>query len=504
MIRKLLHIILFLLVSTMLSEAQDTLSIHNSVKDYYASIAMLPADTICDRVDKLIAQIDSASGNRAAAAGLAYDYFNSSPIMGTEAVSVYVAKNYFLNGKLKWPDEGTFPWLATFVEFTESSLLGCPAPELELPDAQGMLVSLRNIDSPLKVLYFYEPGCSTCAKQTDGLVSLLKSYDGESLCLVTVNTDTDSTAWKRYTAAHFDSIANPKVRVVNLWDPEAESLMHKKYGIFTTPMMYLLDCQNVIVGRKINPRVLSQLLGMKNKDFKDFGELYDNIFKQLDPVLTEDVDNVAKSFYKKVDGDTTLYRDVFFNLFNYLRASGKYALQQGAINIAREYIIGEPWYWSPEYLDRISYSLEREKMNPVYSQAKNLLLHNSKGKLSTLYDECGPELTLILFHLVSCQECEEMTKKLIKLKSTLNANSIRVVAVYTGKDEQLWKEYVKKGPKNWRYLWDKNGESEMHRLYDLEYVPHLYLLDYDKTIIAKDIDIDTLKEILKGPVILYP
>lgn len=502
--RKLLHIILFLTASTMLSQAQDTdtLSVHDSVKEYYASIAMLPADTICDRVDKLIAQIDSASGNRAAAAGLAYDYYNSCPIMGTEAVSVYVAENYFLNGKLKWPDEATFPWLSTFVEFTKSSLLGRPAPELELKDADGQTVSFRNIDSPFKVLYFYEPGCSTCARYTAGLKQFLSIYDGEPLCLVAVNTANDLGAWDGYIKAHFDSIANPKVRVVNLWDPDAESLMHKKYGIFTTPMMYLMDNQNIIIGRKINAKNLSQLMRIKNKDVKDYFELYDKIFSNLEPVMTEDVDYLAKDLYKKVDGDTTLYREVFYNLFNYLRAGRQYALQQGALNVARDYIIGEPWYWSEEFIDRISYAMEKEKLNPVFSQAKNLLLHNSKGKLSTLYDECGPELTLVFFHLVSCEECEAMTEELLKIKSLLNSYSIRVVAVYTGKDEKLWKEYVKKGPKNWRYLWDKNGESEMHRLYDLEYVPHLYLLDYNKTIIAKDIDAGALKELLKQPVIL--
>lgn len=488
----------------MLSQAQDTdtLSVHDSVKEYYASIAMLPADTICDRVDKLIAQIDSASGNRAAAAGLAYDYYNSCPIMGTEAVSVYVAENYFLNGKLKWPDEATFPWLSTFVEFTKSSLLGRPAPELELKDADGQTVSFRNIDSPFKVLYFYEPGCSTCARYTAGLKQFLSIYDGEPLCLVAVNTADDSDAWSEYIKANFDSIANPKVRVVNLWDPDAESLMHKKYGIFTTPMMYLMDNQNIITGRKINAKNLAQLLGIKNKDVKDYFELYDKIFSNLEPVMTEDVDYLAKDFYKRVDGDTTLYREVFYNLFNYLRSGRKYALQQGALNVARDYIIGEPWYWSQEFIDRISYAMEKEKLNPVFSQAKNLLLHNSKGKLSTLYDECGGEMTLVFFHLVSCKECEAMTGELMKIKSLLNSYSIRVVAVYTGKDEELWKEYVKKGPKNWRYLWDKNGESEMHRLYDLEYVPHLYLLDCNKTIIAKDIDVEALKELLKQPIIL--
>lgn len=494
--RGILHILGLWGALSISAFAQDTVSIHKSVSEYYASIAMLPADTICKRVDTLIAQLDSANV-RAAVAGMAYDYFNSSPIMGTEAVSVYVAENYFLNGKLKWPDEATFPWLSTFVEFNKSSLLGRPAPELELQDIEGNSISLRRIESPFKVVYFYEPGCSTCARYTSQLKDFLKSYDGgEPVCLVAVNTADSREAWENYIEANFDSIANPKVRVVNLWDPEAGSLMHKKYGIFTTPMMYLLDCQNVIVGRKINARVLAQLLGMKNKDIKDYAELYGEIFRNLSPVLVEDVELVAKDLYRKVEGDTTLYREVFYNLFNYLRTSGVYALQQGAVKVAKEYIIGEPWYWSEEYMERISRALEKEKLNPVRSQARNLLLRNSKGRLSTLYDECGPELTLVFFHLASCNDCEAMAEGLRKIKPSLQSVGIRVVAVYTGSDEQRWKEFVKKNPKAWRYLWDKNGESNMHELYDLEVVPHLYLLDWDRTIIAKDIDIEALKGIV--------
>ena len=36
----------------------------------------------------------------------------------------------------------------------------------------------------------------------------------------------------------------------------------------------------------------------------------------------------------------------------------------------------------------------------------------------------------------------------------------------------------------------------MRTLYDLEYVPHLYLLDENGVIIAKDISVSELKELL--------
>ena len=41
-----------------------------------------------------------------------------------------------------------------------------------------------------------------------------------------------------------------------------------------------------------------------------------------------------------------------------------------------------------------------------------------------------------------------------------------------------------------------DNTSEMRTLYDLEYVPHLYLLDETGIIIAKDISVTELKELL--------
>ena len=96
--------------------AQQT-NVYDSLKSYFEAISTMPVDSICSRLDVLI---NSAADDevRAGIAGRAYDYYSDCPIMGAEGVSVYIADNYFLNKKLRWPSEETFPMLYAFAEFS--------------------------------------------------------------------------------------------------------------------------------------------------------------------------------------------------------------------------------------------------------------------------------------------------------------------------------------------------------------------------------------------------
>ena len=69
--------------------------------------------------------------------------------------------------------------------------------------------------------------------------------------------------------------------------------------------------------------------------------------------------------------------------------------------------------------------------------------------------------------------------------------------VYVGQQQDRWKKFVRKEmPCRWKFLADFDNVSDMLERYDLEYVPHLYLLDENGVIIAKDIKVSELKEIL--------
>ncbi|MBO4768465.1 MAG: TlpA family protein disulfide reductase, partial [Bacteroidales bacterium] len=242
-----------LLLGAMAARAQDN-PVFNSVTEYFDSLAPLPADSISARVDALVMQ----GGDRermSQIAGLAFDYFSSSPVMGHDAVAVHIADRWFLNHTLDWSDQATFPMLYTYAEFNRLSLIGKPAPELNMESFDGGTVSTRTGDGSYKILYFYDETCGTCREQTRQLLELLKGYDGEPVSLYAINATGDRTTWKPYIDEYFATIpVGRKMAVYNLTDPEDSNDWRRKYGVLKTPTMVLVDPDNVIIGRQLDPQ----------------------------------------------------------------------------------------------------------------------------------------------------------------------------------------------------------------------------------------------------------
>ena len=467
--------------------AQDTLRTHSSVTAYLQSLIEQPVSAINQDVDRLIDSIGAQQPElQSKVAGIAFDFFTSSPVMGHDAVAVHIADNWFLNGRLKLENESLYPLLHTYAEFNRSSLVGCPAPALILEDSIGALVNVRAVPSSYKILFFYDTDCSTCRKEAPLLADLIKHYQGEPLSLFAIYTQSDRPAWENYRQEVFSGIDNPNVTVYHLWDPEAASGYHKKYGVLSTPMMLLLDGQNTIIGRHLDPQALAGMLGVEQAHALQYQQLFDNVFSSFNPLSVDNVEGIIDAFAERTYNKSSLYTEVFFHLFNYLRSSEEYPKQHGALYLAEKYIVGEPAYWSEEFVDRTVNALARARLNPVGAHATDLKLRNKRDKLIYLLDG-NSTYTLVFFHLIDCRQCQEEIKVLKSLAADLAAKDIKVKLVYAGRERSSWRKFIRKVPCRWQCLQDFKDESDMRTLYDLEYVPHLYLLDDDGIIIAKDI-----------------
>ena len=470
---------------------------HPSVTAYLQTLIEKPVGDICTDVDRLIDSVGRQQPElQSKVAGICFDFFTASPVMGHDAVAVHVADDWFLNGKLKLENDELYPLLYTYAEFNRSSLVGKSAPELTMDDPQGIPVNIRSVLSDYKILFFYDTECATCRKEAPLLADLLRSYEGENIGFFAIYTQSDREAWERYAGEVFADIDNPDVSLYHLWDPEAATNFHKLYGVLSTPQLFLLDGQNVILGRGLNSEALALMLGAENARAIQYQQLFDKIFSAFTPLTITDVEGIADAFADRARPDANVYREIFSHLFNYLRTSEDFPKQQGALYVAENYIVGEPAYWSDEFLETTVYALSRARMNPVGDRAKDLTLRNKRGKRIYLLERGNQAYTLVFFHLLDCRQCQEELRQLKKLASDFREIGIKVKLVYVGKEEEAWRKFTKTVPCRWLCLQDFKEESAMRTLYDLDYVPHLYLLDADGTILAKDIRADELKQMI--------
>ena len=205
-----------------------------------------------------------------------FNLFKEAEIMGQEAVAVEIAKRYLLNDESGSIEEmlgyETYFGIMAFVQMNEHSLIGMQAPQIELPDSLGCLHSIPECGegadeaSPfLQLFYFYTSNCSSCRATTPLLAELLQRYSGIPIKIYAIFTGSNRSEWMSE-CAKFSLIKNPLVERIDLWDPEVESNFPLLYGVISTPQMLLTTDKGIIVGRRLTPKSLEQLLEAINEN----------------------------------------------------------------------------------------------------------------------------------------------------------------------------------------------------------------------------------------------
>ncbi len=433
-----------------------------------------------------------------------FDYYYTSNVMGDDELAIYVAENYFINKKLKWPNDETLPLLKVFVEYNKSSLIGKVAPDLNIESIDGNSISTSNIKSNYKILLFYDDECSVCKDEIPALMNFLKECKYKDISIIRVYTQSNREKWVNYVSNLKRDYQLPAtISEFDLWDPERNSNFPILYGVLSTPQLLLIDKNNVIVGRGLNAAALAQVLDWQyNKPTENqifFKKLFDSI---LPDDSTERVDSTLitstiDSFYEKTKNNPTLFREIFMDLYQFLKKKGNIQLQDGAAYIGYKYISSMPQMWENDSLVTQTYrSVLFYYQNRLGEKITDLSLTDLSNKPRTIYETTGNH-TVLFFYNMSCPVCEASAADIFDLFKKYSPKGLNVIAIYTGKDKRAMKKYISKNKYNWLNFWDKNGTSGMYDKYNLSVVPSIYLLDKEKTIIAKEISPIVLKELIE-------
>lgn len=165
--------------------------------------------------------------------------------MGMDAVFVYMAKNYYLNGKAYWVEETQKEKIKERVAALEPCLIGKNANNISLLKPDFHPISLYNINSKYTVLYFWDPSCGHCKKVTP---KLKEFYDTAAKKLgvevMAVYIEADTTEWFKY-------IKENELGWINAADLVGKSNFRKYYDIYSTPVLYLMDRDKKIIAKRM-------------------------------------------------------------------------------------------------------------------------------------------------------------------------------------------------------------------------------------------------------------
>lgn len=228
---------------------------HGKLEKYIKQMVMQIPDSINKEADYLTSKITNQKGE-------IYKYviwyitnqYETSQVMGMDAVFVHMAEKYYLTGKAYWINEDTENKIRDRYNTLRYLLLNSFAPIIVLQDTLGKDKSFTSIKSKYTVMYFWDPNCGHCQKETPKLAEFYnKNKDKYKFEVYAANTQNDIPAWKNFIKAN-------KLNWINVNNARGESNFHKIYDIYSTPTMYVLDENKKIIAKRLAVEQLEDFL----------------------------------------------------------------------------------------------------------------------------------------------------------------------------------------------------------------------------------------------------
>ncbi|MBP5539643.1 MAG: thioredoxin family protein [Bacteroidales bacterium] len=347
--------------------------------------------------DDIIAYCRNDSTRRFAARHL-FQHYMDSPLMGDEAVAIHLYDRWFAEGKgagtslgkdgaISFASEEEAFSARIFVEANRQSLLGMTAPALRLYDGNDHEVALFSSatealpegissiasDGRLRVLYFYATDCSVCKLYSKQLEVLLSRFT-RPIDLMAVYTGKERESWESYARERLSWKAS-NVRIFNLWDAEGKGEFVTRYGVLSTPRLFLIDTDGTIIGRRLDPEALRMLFELMEEDnLYAYGDEHSRkLFEGLLPVddltipaITETMNLIQRISQDK--GNPAVYRHMTGDLLYYLNSHEDENTIEVCDWFIREYILSDKIAWKGEN-DSLSVLHLAEFLHELYSKA---------------------------------------------------------------------------------------------------------------------------------------
>ena len=230
--------------------------------------------------------------------------------------------------------------------------------------------------------------------------------------------------------------------------------------------------------------------------------LENKILSYLDRLTIQHPDTLtiaAKDLLAKSRANREVFRFVAITLLNKYGKSKIMGQDAVFANVVEDaYASGEAYWMNDEDLQKLIDRAQAISPTLLGRRSPGFTMPDTEGVQHNLYNVKG-KYTILYFWDYDCGHCKTVTPKVADLYNTKYYDKdIALLTVSINGDLDVWKEKLA------FYGLDKHGinvqdhkrETGFDDKYDLSSTPRLFVLDEDKKILAKQIAVDQLEEIL--------
>ena len=226
---------------------------HNKIEQYIKNLTYQIPDSINVAADYLADKAKASKELFKYVVWYVTNTYETSNIMGMDAVFVHMVEKYYTKEKAVWLDETQLFKITDRAKKIKPILLGKIAPSIILKDTAGTIHSIYNIKAKYTVLFFWDPDCGHCQKSIPKLVEFYDKFKSKNVEVVAICTEVEEDKWKKF-------VKEKKLPFLNLGDPKLQNNFRYEYDITSTPQIFLLDHSKAIIAKKLDVEQLGDFI----------------------------------------------------------------------------------------------------------------------------------------------------------------------------------------------------------------------------------------------------
>ena len=211
------------------------------------------------------------------------------------------------------------------------------------------------------------------------------------------------------------------------------------------------------------------------------------------------INKMADALIAKTNPEGDLFKYIVNYVMNNFNKSKIMGMDAVFYHMGKNYYMSGKAYWA----DSATVAKIEERVTAIQyiligGQAPQLNLFDTTGKKRVALSAVNAEYTILYFWSPTCGHCKKSTPKLQKIYDKLKPFGVEVYAVGTELETDKWKEFIKEHKHTWLDVSDTPERPDPFRTYyDIYATPKVFLLDKNKKIIAKELGVEQLGDILK-------
>lgn len=229
-----------------------------------------------------------------------------------------------------------------------------------------------------------------------------------------------------------------------------------------------------------------------------FHSKLERYFNQILIPIPDTVTSQSIRLIELARGNKEMFRYMVQFIFNHANSSQIMGMDATMVALADKYYLSGEAYWaSEEFISTLGKRVEEIRPTLLGKVAYDMKLEGINGEYYRLHEINSP-ITIVAFYEPDCGHCKKEIPALYKeVFEPYQSKGIQVFAVYNLNDHDKWTEFINEhGMIGWINVYDPYNRSQFRNFYDIKSTPMIFVLDKDKKIIAKRIDVQQLPAFL--------